>query len=128
MEQSEQFYTVLKANGCIVEMLRLPNSSHGGAIGGPIASRKAQNDGLLDWILPEIVNLGFCALNPIRTPPNDIYAINEQYGEKLCLIGNIDLAGSLGFGTPAEVMEDVQKHIRGLAPGGGYVVASSHDV
>lgn len=50
VEQSEQFYTVLKANGCIVEMLRLPNSPHGGAIGGPIASRKAQNDGLLDWM------------------------------------------------------------------------------
>jgi dipeptidyl aminopeptidase/acylaminoacyl peptidase len=26
-EQSEQFYTVLKANGCVVEMLRLPGSS-----------------------------------------------------------------------------------------------------
>jgi dipeptidyl aminopeptidase/acylaminoacyl peptidase len=49
-EQSEQFYTVLKANGCVVEMLRLPNSPHAGAIAGPIASRKAQNDGLLDWM------------------------------------------------------------------------------
>jgi dipeptidyl aminopeptidase/acylaminoacyl peptidase len=49
-EQSEQFYTVLKANGCITEMMRLPNSSHGGAIAGPIASRKAQNDALLDWM------------------------------------------------------------------------------
>jgi dipeptidyl aminopeptidase/acylaminoacyl peptidase len=49
-EQSEQFYTVLKANGCIAEMMRLPNSSHGGAIAGPIASRKAQNDALLDWM------------------------------------------------------------------------------
>jgi dipeptidyl aminopeptidase/acylaminoacyl peptidase len=48
-EQSEQFYTVLKANGCAVEMLRLPNSSHGGAIIGPVASRRAQNEALLDW-------------------------------------------------------------------------------
>ena len=49
-EQSEQFYTVLKANGCITEMLRLPNSPHGGAVRGPVASRKAQNDALLDWM------------------------------------------------------------------------------
>jgi len=86
------------------------------------------SDGLIDWILPDIVNLGFCAVNPLRTPPNDIYAIKEKHGEKLCLIGNIDLGGSLGFGTPAEVVEDVRKHIRRLAPGSGYVVASSHDI
>lgn len=49
-EQSEQFYTVLKANGCVVEMLRLPNSSHMGTIYGPPVLRKAQNDALLEWM------------------------------------------------------------------------------
>lgn len=48
-EQSEQFYSVLKANACIVEMLRLPNSSHDGAIDGPVANRRAQNEAMLDW-------------------------------------------------------------------------------
>jgi dipeptidyl aminopeptidase/acylaminoacyl peptidase len=48
-EQSEQFYTVLKANGCIAEMLRLPASSHAGSIGGRPSLRRAQNDALLDW-------------------------------------------------------------------------------
>lgn len=86
------------------------------------------SDGLIDWILPDIVKLGFCALNPVRTPPNDIYTIKREYGDKFCLIGNIDLAGPLGSGTPLEVAEDVREHIHVLAPGGGYVVASSHDV
>ena len=49
-EQSEQFYSVLKANGCVVEMLRLPNSSHTGAIRGPLKSRKSQNEALLGWM------------------------------------------------------------------------------
>jgi dipeptidyl aminopeptidase/acylaminoacyl peptidase len=49
-EQSEQFYAVLKANGCTVEMLRLPQSSHAGSIAGAIPVRKAQNDALLDWM------------------------------------------------------------------------------
>lgn len=49
-EQSEQFYTTLKANGCIVEMLRLPYSPHGGSIAGPLAVRKAQNEALTDWM------------------------------------------------------------------------------
>jgi dipeptidyl aminopeptidase/acylaminoacyl peptidase len=48
--QSEQFYTTLKANGCVVEMLRLPGSPHVGSITGPAALRKAQNEALLDWM------------------------------------------------------------------------------
>jgi dipeptidyl aminopeptidase/acylaminoacyl peptidase len=49
-EQSEQFYTVLKVNGCIAEMVRLPNSSHGATIVGAPTIRKAHNEALLDWM------------------------------------------------------------------------------
>lgn len=49
-EQSEQFYAVLKANGCVVEMLRIPKSPHTGAIRGSIQARRAQNEALLDWM------------------------------------------------------------------------------
>lgn len=49
-EQSEQFYTVLRANGCIVEMVRLPGSSHGGSKVGAPAIRRAQNEALLGWM------------------------------------------------------------------------------
>ncbi|MBI9046202.1 MAG: S9 family peptidase [Anaerolineaceae bacterium] len=49
-EQSEQFYTTLKANGCVVEMVRFPNSPHAGSIVGEIPVKKAQNDALLDWM------------------------------------------------------------------------------
>lgn len=49
-EQSEQFYSVLKANGCAVEMLRLPNSAHAGSIEGSPAIRRAHNEALLDWM------------------------------------------------------------------------------
>ncbi|QPC84615.1 S9 family peptidase [Phototrophicus methaneseepsis] len=48
-EQSEQFYAVLKANGCTVEMLRLPNSPHAGAIVGAPPLRRAQNEAMMDW-------------------------------------------------------------------------------
>ena len=49
-EQSEQFYAVLKAVGCPVEMLRIPRASHAGAINEKPAMRRAQNDALLDWM------------------------------------------------------------------------------
>ena len=39
-----------------------------------------------------------------------------------------DLAGVLSFGTPTEVVEDTKEHIDRLAPGGSYVVCSSHSI
>lgn len=53
-EQSEQFYTVLKVNGCEAEMLRLPGSSHIGAIAGPPVIRRAKNEAMLDWFVRHV--------------------------------------------------------------------------
>lgn len=49
-EQSEQFYTALKAVGCPVEMVRLPKSAHAGSLKGPLWVRQAQNEALLGWM------------------------------------------------------------------------------
>ena len=48
-EQSEQFYTVLRANGCVVEMIRHPGAFHGGSIEGPLPLRKSHLASTLDW-------------------------------------------------------------------------------
>ena len=48
-EQSEQFYTVLKAVGCTVEMLRQPGGYHGASISGAVNLRRAHNDAMLEW-------------------------------------------------------------------------------
>lgn len=49
-EQSEQFYTVLKVNGCTVEMLRMPNGSHVSTMTGEPVIRRMHNEALLDWM------------------------------------------------------------------------------
>ncbi len=49
-EQSEQFYTVIKQNGCITEMVRLPNASHDGSTYGIWSERRAQNEALVEWL------------------------------------------------------------------------------
>jgi dipeptidyl aminopeptidase/acylaminoacyl peptidase len=56
-EQAEQFYTILKANGCTVEMLRLPNSPHTGSIMGPPNIRHAQNEALIKWMNRYVLGL-----------------------------------------------------------------------
>jgi dipeptidyl aminopeptidase/acylaminoacyl peptidase len=47
--QSEEFYTTLKANGCIVEMIRVPGGSHIMSIGGDPNWRNMQNEEMLKW-------------------------------------------------------------------------------
>lgn len=49
-EQAEQFYAVLKAVGCVTEMLRFPVSFHGAHARGRVAVRRMQNQAQLDWM------------------------------------------------------------------------------
>jgi dipeptidyl aminopeptidase/acylaminoacyl peptidase len=49
VEQSEQFYAVLKDAGCEVEMLRMPGTPHAGSVIGPLEIRHARSEALLDW-------------------------------------------------------------------------------
>lgn len=48
-EQSEQIYAILRDAGCIVEMLRMPGTSHIGSVAGPLATRETQNRAILAW-------------------------------------------------------------------------------
>jgi uroporphyrinogen-III decarboxylase len=84
------------------------------------------NSVFMDWI----VRTGFSALHPIEPGVGkfDIYTLKETYGSKICLCGNIDVGAVLARGTPEDVRVDTLEHIRRLAPGGGYVCGSSHDI
>jgi uroporphyrinogen-III decarboxylase len=86
------------------------------------------SDGKIDPIIPDLIELGFTALNPIETPAMDIYELKARFGDRLAFIGNIDVAGPLAFGTPQEIEREVFEHVSRLAPGGGYVAATSHSV
>lgn len=85
-------------------------------------------DGTMWEVLPDVVACGFSAIQPIEPKAMDITEVKRQYGDRLCLIGNIDLGGCLTMGTPAEVEEQVRARICELAPGGGYMVGSSNSI
>ena len=77
-----------------------------------------------DILLP----LGIQSLNPIEPYSNDIYALKEKYGDRLTLMGNIDIAGPLAFGSPEDVEQVVKEHLLRLKPGGRFVLSSSHSI
>lgn len=103
---------------------RLVNIAH--AHGVPVAFHSC---GDATALLPDLIELGIVMYNPVEpTSGADIYEMKKRYGKHICFSGNIDIAGVLAYGTPEEVMQDVKRHIDALAPGGGYIVTSSHSV
>jgi len=85
-------------------------------------------DGDVRLLIDDLIKIGLNALHPIEPKAMDINELKNQYRGKLCLIGNIDMAGSLGRGIPDEVRKEVRERIKNLAPGGGYAVGSSNSV
>ncbi len=86
-------------------------------------------DGDFSPILDLILELSPQALHPFEVTGNlDIFAVKPRLQGKIAAMGNIDCAGVLTRGTPEMVREDVRRHIERLAPGGGYVCGSSHDI
>ncbi len=85
--------------------------------------------GHISEYLPDLVQTRISALHPLqRTAGMDLRTIKQQYGQRLCLIGNIDSSRTLPYGTPEQVATEVRQAIDIAAPGGGYVLASDHSL
>ena len=84
--------------------------------------------GKQEFLYPYLVEWGVHAVHPIQPVANDIYDVHRRWGDRLTLVGNIDVSGPLSFGGPAEVRAEVGEHIERLSQDGGYVVCSSHSI
>ncbi|HEX9017005.1 MAG TPA: uroporphyrinogen decarboxylase family protein [Chloroflexota bacterium] len=88
-------------------------------------------DGAIYPFLPDIVEVGVDCLNPIQVSAagmNDTAKMKAEFGDKLTFVGGIDTQYVLPSGSPAEVREEVRRRIQDMAPGGGYVVCSVHNI
>jgi len=85
-------------------------------------------DGVIWDIIPDLIDCGITALQPIEPKAMDIVEVSRKWGRHLSLIGNIDLGRTLTRGTPQEVEAEVRQRIREIAPGGGYCLGSSNSV
>ena len=81
-------------------------------------------DGNVEPLFEDLMDLGVVALHPIEPEAMDIFDLKRKYGDRLTLIGNIDI-NNLALGTPQSVREEVRDKLARLAPGGRYVIASS---
>jgi uroporphyrinogen decarboxylase len=89
------------------------------------------SDGAILPILPDLIEIGVDILNPVQVSAagmGDTAFLKREYGRDLVFWGAIDTQHVLPFGSPAEVETEVRRRIDDLAPGGGYVLASVHNI
>lgn len=97
----------------------------------PLAKRFFHSDGNVRPLIPDFIEIGVDILNPLQTTAKgmDASAIKQEYGKDLIFWGaGVDTQGILPRGTPLEVKDEVRRNIEILAPGGGYVFNTVHNI
>jgi uroporphyrinogen decarboxylase len=85
------------------------------------------SDGNLTAVIDDLIAAGIKGLHPIQPNAMDIVTLKKKYGDKICLLGNIDM-DIMTRGTEKDVAALVVKNLRNIAPGGGYLVGASNSV
>jgi len=86
-------------------------------------------DGNIYPILDMIVDAGIDAINPLEPVAGmDIGDVKRHYGDRVCVIGNIDCGELLSRRSVEEVERTVRQCIAVAAPGGGHMLSSSNSI
>jgi uroporphyrinogen decarboxylase len=97
----------------------------------PHAKRLFHSDGNVRPIIPDFIEIGVQILNPVQGTAVNMNPVElkQEYGKDLIFWGGgVDTQGILPTGTPQAVKEDVRRNIEALAPGGGYVFNTVHNI
>jgi len=84
-------------------------------------------DGRVTQLLDFVVDCGFDGLHSLEpTAGVDLAFVKKKVGDKLCLMGNIDVAHILVDATKEEVYDAVKYAIKTGGPGGSFVVSAAN--
>ena len=81
-------------------------------------------------LLPGFLEVGYEILNPVQTRAKNMEAwrLKRDYGDRLTFYGGVDVQRLLPFGTEEDIRRGVKDLIKSLAPGGGFLFATSHNI
>jgi uroporphyrinogen decarboxylase len=85
------------------------------------------SDGNIEPFLADMLTLGIVGLHPLEKGAMDIRQAKARYGDRLCVLGNVDL-NILGDGTVEETEAEVRGLLADLGPGGGYIISSGNSL
>jgi uroporphyrinogen decarboxylase len=88
-------------------------------------------DGAILRIVEDLIEIGVDILNPIQPVVKgleDTFALKEQFGDRICFHGGIDVQQVLPNACADEVRHEVARRIHDLGRRGGYVLAPCHNI
>jgi len=86
-------------------------------------------DGDIWSIFDMLIEAGLDGIHPIDPVAGmDIGKAKAKYGDRICLVGGIDCAQLLSFGTEEEVRQAVKDCLAKAGAGGGLICASSNTI
>lgn len=87
--------------------------------------------GAIRPVIGDLIEIGVDILNPVQVSATgmDSAELKREFGKEMTFWGGgVDTQRVLGTGTPEEVCADTRKRIEDLAPGGGFVFATVHNI
>ena len=66
--------------------------------------------------------------NPFQPEVMVPVAIKREFGDRLSFFGGMSIQKVLPFGTPQEVRDEARRLVEHVGPGGGFILAPSHDM
>ncbi len=82
-------------------------------------------------IIPDFIEIGIDILNPVHVSATgmDPAALKADFGDDICFWGGgVETQHVLPTGTPEQVRDNVRANIEALAPGGGWVFTTIHNI
>ena len=81
-------------------------------------------------IVPGMVARGLNVLQSLQPEAMaaDLRDLKREYGRRLAFQGGISIQRTLPRGEPADVRNEVHERVEALAPGGGYILGTAHNV
>jgi len=78
-------------------------------------------------LLPTLMEMGLNILEPVQVQAAgmDARELAGKFGGKLCFHGSINTQGTLPFGTPEEVRQEVRARVETFRPYGGFTIGPS---
>ena len=86
------------------------------------------SDGVINPIIPDLIEIGLDVLNPIQPASMDPAELKRAYGDNLCFWGSLDVQHTLPFGTSADVRAEVLTRLDTIGKGGGLILGPTHHV
>ena len=82
-------------------------------------------------VIPDLIEVGVDILNPVQVSAKgmDTAELKKEFGDEIAFWGGgVDTQRILGSGTTEQVKDEVRRRIEDLAPGGGFIFASVHNI